>query len=480
MFTTNNSLILTMQKSIDICLVSIAFVVAYFVKLKLLPGFLRGLTSTPNYYIVLLLIIIIWYICFQWMGMYISYRQSTFWQFFVLILKSSLMSFLLLNITLYLVHLKDISRLLMILFFVFSIILLTIEKFVIYTVLKKIRADGSNLRNILVVGCRKRAIDLINAIDRYPDSGYNILGCIDLDDTRQGQTVTGNHRIIGSLPDLEAILIDNVVDELVFALKLDSSMNAGHYIALAENMGVKVRILPDWQIQNLMYQPGIANIHVTDLVGLYTLTLQSTPDNEGKLFIKLVGDYLLAGTAAILFLPLMITTGVLIKLLSEGPVFYKQERLGLNGRRFILYKFRTMVNNADKLKKDFLGLNEADGPVFKLKNDPRIIPWIGKFLRRTSLDELPQIFNVLKGEMSIVGPRPPIPSEADEYSVWQRRRLSMKPGLTCYWQVAPNRHELSFNEWMNLDLKYIDNWSLLNDLKIILLTVKTMVSASGR
>nr|MDA3915415.1 sugar transferase [Deltaproteobacteria bacterium] len=157
-----------------------------------------------------------------------------------------------------------------------------------------------------------------------------------------------------------------------------------------------------------------------------------------------------------------------------------QDRLGQNGRHFMLYKFRTMYEDADERLKELEEMNEADGPVFKIKDDPRIIPYIGSFLRKSSLDELPQLFNVLRSEMSIVGPRPPIPKEVDEYSVWHRRRLSMKPGMTCLWQIAPRRNELSFEEWMKLDLKYIDNWSLFNDFKILVLTAKAVLTGAGR
>jgi lipopolysaccharide/colanic/teichoic acid biosynthesis glycosyltransferase len=243
---------------------------------------------------------------------------------------------------------------------------------------------------------------------------------------------------------------------------------------------VKVRIIPDWQINYLMYQPGIASIRIEDFLGLYTMALQTTPPNEAKLFIKALGDYVVSLMLLILCLPLFVVIGIGIKLVSKGPVFFRQERLGFNGRRFILYKFRTMVNDADALQKELLQRNEADGPAFKIKNDPRIIPWLGTFLRKTSLDELPQLLNVVKGEMSLVGPRPPIPSEVDEYSIWQRRRLSMKPGLTCFWQIASRRNEMSFDEWMKLDLKYIDTWSLFNDLKLILLTFKAVLFGSGR
>lgn len=152
----------------------------------------------------------------------------------------------------------------------------------------------------------------------------------------------------------------------------------------------------------------------------------------------------------------------------------------MNGRRFMIYKFRSMPADAEARQREMKALNEADGPVFKIKNDPRIIPYIGKLLRKTSLDELPQLINVLRGEMSLVGPRPPIPAEVVEYDDWQRRRLSMKPGLTCLWQSASCRNEISFEDWMRMDLEYIDNWSLKLDFGILVKTAAVVLLGSGR
>jgi lipopolysaccharide/colanic/teichoic acid biosynthesis glycosyltransferase len=168
----------------------------------------------------------------------------------------------------------------------------------------------------------------------------------------------------------------------------------------------------------------------------------------------------------------------LIKVTSRGPIIYKQARVGLRGRKFYLYKFRTMVFNADKLRKDLDGKNEVDGPVFKIKNDPRITK-IGKFLRKTGLDELPQLLNILKGEMSLIGPRPPVLSETRQYERWQLRRLSVRPGLSCFWQIKPDRNSIKFQKWMELDLAYIDNWSLRLDIVIFLKTIKTVFQRSG-
>ena len=198
------------------------------------------------------------------------------------------------------------------------------------------------------------------------------------------------------------------------------------------------------------------------------------------MFIKNVFDYVVAVIGLILTIPVFPIFACAIKLLSKGPVFYKQHRCGLYGRKFNVYKFRTMVPDAEAMLTDLLPYNEASGAVFKMKDDPRIIPVIGHLLRKTSLDELPQLINILKGEMSVVGPRPPIPEEVEKYELWQRRRLAMKPGITCTWQIQPNRNDIAFDDWMDLDLGYIDNWSIGLDFKILFKTIPVVLSGGGR
>ncbi|MFZ0473201.1 MAG: sugar transferase, partial [Bacteroidales bacterium] len=176
--------------------------------------------------------------------------------------------------------------------------------------------------------------------------------------------------------------------------------------------------------------------------------------------------------------PVLIVITILIRFTSHGPAIFKQPRVGLRGRQFELYKFRTMVANADDLRKDLEEQNEADGPAFKIMDDPRITK-IGGILRRTGLDELPQLFNILKGEMSLIGPRPPLPEEIVQYQRWQLRRLSVKPGLSCFWQIKPDRNNIKFEKWMEMDLAYIDNWSLRLDFVILVKTLKTIFQRTG-
>ena len=210
------------------------------------------------------------------------------------------------------------------------------------------------------------------------------------------------------------------------------------------------------------------------------LILSTIQERRDALIIKSILDFFLSLLVLILSFPLFIFFSSLIKLSSPGPVFYKQIRCGQFGRKFAVYKFRTMVQDAENILESLAEFNEASGPAFKMKNDPRIIPYIGTFLRKLSLDELPQFINVIRGEMSVVGPRPPIPSEVEKYELWQRRRLSMKPGITCVWQIQPKRNDIPFDIWMNMDLDYIDRWSLWLDISLILKTLPAVFLGRGR
>ena len=208
------------------------------------------------------------------------------------------------------------------------------------------------------------------------------------------------------------------------------------------------------------------------------LTIMNTPSNQIALAWKTLTESVFAFLALFFMSPFLLLIVILIKLDSKGPAIFKQKRVGLRGRQFYIYKFRTMVVNAEELKEKLAEKNESDGPTFKIKEDPRITR-IGGFLRKTSLDEVPQLFNVLKGEMSLIGPRPPLPKEVEEYERWQLRRLSVKPGITCTWQIIPNRNDVLFEKWMKLDLHYIDNWSIKNDIGLIFKTVKSVFTNKG-
>jgi exopolysaccharide biosynthesis polyprenyl glycosylphosphotransferase len=240
---------------------------------------------------------------------------------------------------------------------------------------------------------------------------------------------------------------------------------------MCEELGIRTRVAMN------IFPNRVARLEVEELEGVPFLTFTTTPSNEAQLASKRILDVAVSMMLLVLTMPVLLIAALAIRLTSPGSILFKQERIGLNGRIFTLYKFRTMIDNAHELRGEVNHLNEMTGPVFKAKDDPRVTP-IGRWLRKFSLDEVPQLWNVLKGDMSLVGPRPPIPEEVASYHRWHRRRLSMKPGLTCLWQVS-GRNDIDFDRWMQLDLQYIDNWSPSLDLKILLRTIPAVLSGKG-
>ena len=479
-------LIINAHRLLDICLTAAAFISSYWIKkndlffLQLLPESIWGIKQSPSYDTVLFIIIIIWYITFSFFGLYESYRNQSFGKIFWNTLKAVVVGFILLSLAMYVFKIPYISRIMLTLFIVIDIILLAISKGIIYRMVTSFRLKGYNIRNILIVGSGESIREIANIVGTSMSSGYRILGCLEEEKEKIGEKIVEGIHVIGTLDDLGNIISNQVVDEIIFSKPPESFKNAGECIIRAEEVGIDIRILPYWNIKKIGFKPSISSIHISDFLGMPTLTLTPTSTKYGELFIKSVLDYALGVIFLVFCLPLFIVVGIAIKLSSKGPILFRQLRSGLNGRQFTVYKFRTMITDAEVKQEEIISLNEADGPVFKIKKDPRVIPYIGTFLRVMSLDELPQLINVLNGEMSLVGPRPPIPDEVEKYDVWQRRRLSMKPGMTCIWQITPNRNDISFEEWMNMDLRYIDNWSLLLDLKILLKTFWIVLLGAGR
>lgn len=466
---------------VDVFWVFLAFVVAYHAKRSFIFFSVRGLSVEPNYYLVLLIAIIIALFSFSATGCYRPYRTQSLLQIYTRVIRAVVGILFGTIILLYLLHEHNISRMLLALFVSFLTFFLLLSKGIIYYTLRYYRSRSYNTRNLLIVGVGQRAERIINAIRNHKGSGYRIIGCLTTgnDKKKEGKKyLSGGIRLLGSVSTLPIILTEDVVDEIIFAADIEKIERIDDLIRFAEHLGVNVHIVPDFQLEKIMYQPEVAAISIQDFFGYPTLALSTTPQRKNALIIKDIIDYSFAGIGVVLLAPIFLVIILLIKATSEGPAFFVQQRCGLYGRTFPLIKFRTMVKDAEQLKENLQQDNEADGPVFKMTHDPRITP-LGKFLRRTSLDELPQLFNVLVGHMSLVGPRPPLPEEVKKYEPWQRRRLSMKPGLTCTWQVN-GRNNINFERWMRLDLEYIDQWSLMLDSKILLKTVREVISFHGQ
>jgi exopolysaccharide biosynthesis polyprenyl glycosylphosphotransferase len=269
-----------------------------------------------------------------------------------------------------------------------------------------------------------------------------------------------------------ALLEEGGIDELVIVANSREDLDEFTEIfSLCEELGVTASIVVNF------FPQSIARVELHRLDRFPLLSFSTTPSNQALLLVRRVMDIAITLALALPAAAVVTVGSILIKVTSPGPILFKQQRCGLNGRVFTMYKLRSMIDNAEQLRVEMEALNEMDGPVFKSSRDPRVTE-IGRLLRRFSIDEVPQLYNVLRGDMSLVGPRPPLPEEVARYERWQRRRLSMKPGLTCLWQVS-GRNQISFQDWMKLDLRYIDNWSLLLDLKILLKTVPVVLLGRG-
>lgn len=344
----------------------------------------------------------------------------------------------------------------------------TMRQFLIF-----VRLRGRNLRNVVVVGTNERATDFAQNLLTRSELGYRIVGFVDDAWVGPSSEWFGPSALVCTIAGFPCYLRTQIIDEVVVALPVKSFYTqANDVIRICREHGVIVRVLTS------LFCSSTPLNTVHELGSAPVVTLSSVPMDTIRLVIKRLVDILGSSVLLMLTGPLIMATYIVVKLDSRGPALFAQERVGLNKRRFTIYKFRTMVIDAEILQSQLESQNEAQGPVFKISRDPRITT-VGRILRKTSIDELPQLVNVLKGDMSLVGPRPlPIRDYSGFNEDWQRRRFSVRPGITCLWQVS-GRSSISFEQWMRLDLHYIDHWSLWLDLKILARTIPAVVRGSG-
>jgi len=374
---------------------------------------------------------------------------------------------------------KLLSRGLFVVFLLGSVLYLPISSLLNCVVVYLMRSGAPIPRDsrILIVGSKWRAREVIRAI-KNASKRYEILGCLDPDLSLKGAHLEGTN-VLGPTEMLPRYLFAHAVDLVVFALPLGLVPNARAVIDIAIEVGIPVVVVPDFYVQGIGYELEKRDDFLESLLGAPAVILSNVPRNSTYLALKRLLDVIIAAILLVLLSPLFLMIAILVKLTSpHGPVFYPWKVLGRNRRPFVGYKFRTMVPNADELKKALLQHNEMQGPVFKMRNDPRVT-LLGRFLRKYSLDELPQLYSVLKGDMSLVGPHPQFPAEADKFEFWQRRKLCVKPGITCLWQVNGRSNIISFDEWARLDLQYISNASLWLDFVILLKTVPAVIHGRG-
>jgi len=451
---------------VDACAVMLSYLFAF-----LMHGLLAEEPLPLNrFWLALVFAIPYWCLALYANGLYLSMRTKTYLEILWAVVKSAVVTFLVLGTFIFLFKLSFMSRLFFLLFIGFGFLSILLEKTVIFMSSHYIRRQGLNTRRLLVVGTGKRAHDFIKRVDRHPEWGFEPLGAID-DEPGRGVHQVGRLNVIGTLDDIPRIFHKDAVDEVVFVVPRSRLNALQGAIDNCETEGVVVTVAVD------LFDTKLARSSVSELDGLPLLRFRTTQAKEWELLLKRLFDFTASGLGILVLSPLFLVMAVLIKITSKGPVFFKQNRLGLAGRMFTLYKFRTMRQGAHDILSDVNDLNSMTTPEFRKKKINWITP-VGRFMRKFSIDELPQLFNVFIGHMSIVGPRPTVPDEVEKYKDWQRRRFSMKPGITCLWQVN-GRNNIAFEDWMKLDLEYLDNWSLWLDAKILMKTVPVVLFGIG-
>lgn len=463
----------------DLALTSVAFFAAFFIRDRVLPlidpeHFPTGLYPLADYLKFYPLVLVIWSVLLFTYDSYHSHRTIPLTREALTTVRVVITGTVILATVAFLGQLSQLSRGWFGIFAALSAVLLVAEKILLRVIARWVRSKGLNYRTLLIVGTGRRATDIARMIAGHKYWGYKILGFVS--DGHRLSNGWARYRIYGNVPDLKRILenreITEPIDEIVFAVTRKKLDEMKQIFLMCEELGIRTRVAMNF-IQN-----RVARLEIEELEGVPFLTFTTTPSNEAHLALKRALDVALSVMVLGLAMPVIAVAALAIKLSSPGSVLFKQRRMGLNGRVFTLYKFRTMIEDAHERREEVAHLNEMNGPVFKMKDDPRVTP-VGRWLRRFSLDEIPQLWNVLKGDMSLVGPRPPIPEEVASYHRWHRRRLSMKPGLTCLWQISGRNQIQDFDHWMKLDLQYIDNWSPSLDFKILLRTIPAVLSGKG-
>jgi exopolysaccharide biosynthesis polyprenyl glycosylphosphotransferase len=365
----------------------------------------------------------------------------------------------------------ELSRPFLLLFSAYAWVLLLLFRLTAGRLVGVLRREFAAPHYVMVAGTGERAIRLARALEESVEHHVRLRGFLSEQPGAPAEIALHSTYKVRPIGDLPLILRQQVVDEIIFAVGSESLADLEEIFLLCDEEGVRTRVAVDF-FPHVNSTVSLVRFGATPL-----LTFSAGPSDEVRLMAKRAIDVAIAAAGLVVLMPWMALIALLIRLTSPGPAIFRQERCGLNGRRFRFYKFRSMVENAEELKPQLAHLNARDTVVFKIPGDPRLTA-VGRYLRKFSIDEWPQLWNVLRGDMSLVGPRPAVPSEVDQYKCWQRRRLRMRPGLTCLWAIS-GRDKVDFETWMKMDMQYIDNWSLGLDWKILLQTIPRVLTGHG-
>lgn len=457
----------------DVILINVAFVLSYYIRYEL--QWIRAVAEA--YYVpfgayipVSFLVTVILLVVFKAEGLYDRQRGSSWLDDVYIIFTSTLVGMAIMIFIFFLYRAHFFSRLI----FLYVVLLLgtflSLSRLIERQIAARLRRRGIGVDRVLIVGAGQVGRAIMRSILARPELGYRPVGFVD-DDPKKQENDIGPFRALGNTAALATILENEAVDQVIISLPWMSHRKVLRIIADSERRGVRARFVPD------LLQMSLSQVDTDVLDGVPLIGMKETTLKGWKIALKRFIDIAISSALLMLLSPLLFAVGILIKLDSPGPVFFRQTRLGRGAKPFTCYKFRSMREDAEAVKPHLTRLNEAAGPIFKIKEDPRITR-VGKVIRRFSLDELPQLINIFRGDMSLVGPRPPLPSEVEVYEDWHHDRLKIPAGLTGLWQVM-GRSDLSFDEMVMLDLHYAENWSLWLDFKIMLRTIPTVLFARG-
>lgn len=470
MFARHNRLIGVIYLFADLLVALASFALAHELRAHLTERHLYPLVFYPW---IVPLSVALWIGVGVAAGIYRTVREEDLRRVFADPFKVGLASIVLLLAFTSALKLVYISRLLLGLYALVDCFLMISFRLIARRYAAGLRRSVAGLRNFLLVGESPELGEIARTLEAHEAHGIRLSGFVRTGGGHgDGSPPSGLARPypVFTLRELPDLLRRHVIDEVIFAVAKEELDELGETFLVCEEEGVKTRVLLSF------FPQVISKVYLERLGDKPLLTFSATPEVE-SLMVKRALDFAMALVMLVVLSPFLLILAVLVKLTSPGPILFRQKRCGLGGRKFTLYKFRSMRADADLLREELEALNEVDGPVFKIKNDPRCTS-IGRFMRKFSLDELPQLVNILRGDMSFVGPRPPLPEEVEKYERWQRRRLRMQPGLTCLWALE-GRSKLSFRRWMELDLEYIDHWSMSLDWKILLRTIPVVVLGRG-
>jgi len=453
---------------LDMALVVLVYVLA----IKLYP-YLRGgeTIDEPVHFGLLPIILVVFGMGRTSLARNLDIQRQTLLAQYFCIVQELLLTVGALVLIVFLLKLGTVSRIVIVTFGVFATIaLMLVRRFIVWLYITRSSLTTDNHLRVLIIGSGRRARMLADHLAQSSEWGVHIVGFLDPTGESAGRRATDE--ILGHVDDISDVLRDNVVEDVIVAVPRSMLGGVQKIIDACQEEGVRLRFMAD------VYDFEAARIQLTLVNGIPLLSFEPVAREEGALLTKRIFDLVVTLAAMPIILPIFVLVAISIKIDSSGPAVFTQERVGLHKRRFQMFKFRSMVEDAELRLGEVEHLNEAEGPNFKIKDDPRVTR-VGRFIRKTSIDELPQLFNVLAGDMSLVGPRPMSVRDVNLFDKGlQRKRFSVRPGLTCLWQIS-GRSDLTFDDWLKLDLEYIDSRSFWLDLKILLMTIPVVVKGSG-